>query len=114
VTTLGLDRLPDRCAHGFHEQHHPSWCNCSEFGEWSIFVRAIKAAVRDDGTVHQGDVRPRIRGRIEPKHIGQLYRRARTLGLIEDTNEREPSTDAAGRNTDKTCRIYRLGARAAA
>jgi hypothetical protein len=86
-------------------------CRCPG-GEWTVFVRALRSVARDDGTVHQGDVRPLIRGRIEPKHIGQLYRRARTLGLIADTGEREPSTDVAGRNTDKTCRIYRLGAAA--
>ena len=57
-----------------------------------------------------GDVRPLIRGRIAPKHIGSLYRRARSEGLLVDTGQLEPSTDAAGRNTDKQSRIYRVAA----
>lgn len=40
------------------------------------------------------------------------YRRAKSEGLLRDTGEREPSNDAAGRNTDKLDRIYELvGAR---
>jgi hypothetical protein len=113
TTTLGLEVLPDRCEHGFAPVHHPDFCNCADMGEWAIFVRALRAAVRDDSTIHQGDVRPLIRGRIEPKHIGQLYRRARDGGLIRDTRRKEPSNDTAGRNTDKESRIYEWTGRAA-
>lgn len=106
MTTLGLDRLPDRCTQGFAPCHHPSFCNCADLGEYVLFVSALKAATRSDGTIHQADVRPAIRGRIEPKHVGTLYRRAKSDGLIADTGQREPSNDTAGRNGDKLDRIY--------
>jgi hypothetical protein len=107
----------DRCEHGYAQVQHPIFCPCpgASVGggdEWSIFVAALRAAVRSDGTVHQSDVRPHIRGRIEPKHIGQLWRRARSSGLVRDTGEREPSDDVAGRNADKLDRIYALRAAA--
>ena len=78
--------------------------------EWSIFTDALRhaAAVSADGRVHQRDVRPRVRGRVQPKHIGQFYRRAKDEQLLVDTGEREPSNDTAGRNTDKLDRIYLL------
>ena len=50
--------------------------------EWRTFTAALRAAVRDDGTVHACDVRPLVRGRIEPKHIGESWRRARNEGLL--------------------------------
>lgn len=106
MTTLGLDVLPDRCDHGFAPAHHPTFCECADMGEWAIFVRALRSVVRDDGSIHQRDVRPLIRGRIEPKHIGGLYVRARKGGLIRDTRRKEPSGDHAGRNGDKESRVY--------
>lgn len=111
MNTLGLHNLPGRCVCGFHLE--TQGCRCPG-GEWAIFTAAIRAAVRADGTVHQRDVRPAIRGKVAPKKIGQLYRRARSEGLLTDTGEREPSDDAAGRNLDKLDRIYRLAARAVA
>lgn len=113
MTTLGLDALPDRCANGYAPVMHPSLCACDEMGEWAIFVRALRSSVRDDRTIHQGDVRPLIRGRIEPKHVGTLYRRAKSARLIRDTGQLEPSTDVAGRNADKVSRIYEWIGRAA-
>lgn len=112
MNTLGLERLPNRCPQGFALAHHPAFCACSEMGEWSVFVAAIRTATRPDGSVHQCDVRPLIRNRIAPKHIGGLYRRAKAEGLLDDTGTREPSNDEAGRNTDKLDRIYALGAAA--
>lgn len=73
-----------------------------------IFTSALRQVVDHDGRVHQGKVRPLIRGRIEPKRIGQMYRRAKNEGLLIDTGDREPSNDAVGRNTDKLDRIYLL------
>lgn len=96
-----------RCQFGFAPTQHPQLCECEAPDEWSVFKRAVLGSVRRDGTVHQADVRPRIRGRIEPKHIGTMWRRAKDTGLLVDTGEREPSNDAAGRNTDKLDRIYR-------
>lgn len=81
-------------------------CRCGD-PEWALFKVALAEAARG-GVVHQSAVRPIIRGRIEPKHIGALYRRAKAEGLIRDTGEREPSNDVAGRNTDKLDRIYAL------
>lgn len=78
-------------------------------GEWSTFVAAVRAVAREDGTVHQCDMRPRLRGVVESKHVGTLYRRAKSEGLLRDTGEREPSDDVAGRNSDKLDRIYALG-----
>src|SRR5690348_12067946 len=102
----------DRCPGcGYHvptQGHGGDSSPVAPADEWAIFKAALRAAVRDDGTVHQSDVRPRIRGRIEPKHIGQLWRRARSEGLVRDTGEREPSDDVAGRNADKLDRIYAL------
>lgn len=86
-------------------------CRCAT-DEWSIFTAALRTAARADGTVHQCDVRPIIRGRIAPKHIGQMWRRARAEGLVRDTGDREPSNDTAGRNADKLDRIYALRAAA--
>lgn len=111
TTTLNLERLPGRCPNGFAAIQHPRFCECADLSEWAIFSAAVKAAARD-GLVHQSAVRPLIRGRIKPKHVGQLYRKARTTGLLVDTQEREPSNDTAGRNTDKLDRIYKLGAAA--
>lgn len=76
--------------------------------EWGVFTSVLRQVVDPDGRVHQGKVRPLIRGRIEPKRIGQMYRRAKSEGLLIDTGDREPSNDAVGRNTDKLDRIYLL------
>lgn len=104
-----LAQRPDRCSHGFALVHHPSFCNCSEMGEWAIFVAALRKARRDDGTVHQADMRPLIRGRIEPKSIGQQYKRAIREGLISEV-AREKSNDEIGRNTNKWEPIYKHAA----
>lgn len=107
---LGLHLLPGRCSEGFAPVQHPRFCLCPAFGgtEWQVFVRVLKSVKRPDGTIHPGDVRPLIRGRIEHKHIGQLYRRAVGEKILEFTGRREPSNDTVGRNTDKLDRIYIL------
>lgn len=103
-----LAEQPDRCQHGYHlTLQHPDLCDCQPPAEWPLFVAALRRAKRVDGTVHVNDVRPLIRGRIAPKHIGTLYRRAVTEGLLAFIGW-EPSTDAAGRNADKQARYYRL------
>lgn len=131
-----LAALPGRCVHGYHpKQRHsctqiPSsapasavadrsatgqpWASnvpSASAGEWPLFVSVLRKVARDNGMVHQGDVRPLVRGRIPAKHIGQLWKRARNDGLIVDTGEWERSTDVEGRNGDKQCRIYRLATR---
>lgn len=112
MTGLGayLRSLPGRCAscgHHIELQGHSVTCAASP-DEWATFVAAVRA-VAVDGIVHQSAMRPRLRGRVAPKSIGRFYRRAKDDGLLVDTGEREPSDDAAGRNTDKLDRIYRLG-----
>lgn len=109
MTTLGLDRLPTRCAHGYAPVQLDLCADCRP-DEWHTFRAALRTATRDDGTIHQADVRPLIRGRVAPKHVGTLYRRAKAEGLIVDTGEREQSNDVAGRNADKLDRIYRSAA----
>lgn len=72
---------------------------------WSFFLRTIRESVRSDGTLHVNDVRPKIRGKVEPKRIGQFWKRAATLGLIR-FKEWEQSTDEAGGNSDKLARVH--------
>lgn len=72
--------------------------------EWSTFVTALKAATGPGGFITQTKVRPLIQS-IPHKHRGQLYRRAVAQGLIKP-NGYEPSTDVAGRNSDKPQRTY--------
>lgn len=105
---LNLAGVNGRCEHGFHPAQRELH-DCAHSDDWHVFLSALRSVARDDGTVHQADMRPRIRGRIEPKVIGTLYRRARAEHIIRDTGQREPSNDAAGRNTDKLDRIYALG-----
>ncbi len=108
-----LATLTDRCPDGYAPVQHPRFCDCGQTrpatDEWTTFVAALKQARRDDGSRHQCDVRPLIRGRLAPKHIGAYWRRARSQGLVVDTGEREQSNDVAGRNADKLDRIYAWG-----
>lgn len=97
---------PGRCQGCGH--HVPTQgCKCAG-GEWRVFRDALLAVAEKDGTVHQSHMRRLIRGRIAPKSIGSLYRKAKAEGLIVDTGEREPSDDRAGRNADKLDRIYSM------
>ena len=120
---------PNACERGFDlTKQHPGLCQCPQTPaagpqvgkpgpvagqEWSIFTAALRSAVRADGTICQTRARAAYRGRIEPRHLGSLYRKARDRGLIVDTGEREESTDTPGRNADKLARVYRWAAAAA-
>lgn len=75
--------------------------------EWATFKAALIKARRVDGTVHQCDVRPHIRGVIEPKHVGQMWRRARSEGLVAELGH-ERSNDTAGRNAGRMEPYYEL------
>jgi hypothetical protein len=104
-----LGRFPDRCSAGFSLEHqHPSLCKCEEAGldEWSIFRTALRTATRS-GIVHQADVRPLIRGRIAPKHVGTLYRRAKAEGMIREAGH-ERSDDLVGRNAGRLEPFYEV------
>lgn len=104
ATVLAAD--PERCAQGFHLSQHPRWCGCTEGTEWAIFLRVVQECVRADGLVHVNDARPKLRGRLEPSHIGQSWGRAHRDGLIAHHGW-EPSTDVAGGNSDKLARVWR-------
>lgn len=107
--TVLADRLAtysDRCRYGFSiEHHHPLYCSCTEGSEWSIFVAALKQARRSDGSISQTDMRPLIKGRVAPKHVGPLYQRAVREHLIRRIG-REDSTDVAGRNSHHEQAVY--------
>lgn len=114
--TLGLEVDADRCQHGYHISQHPTFCGCTEMTEWAIFTAALASAARPgrhedcaigERHVHQDNVRPRIRGRIEPKHIGGLYRRAKQERLLVHIGK-EPSGDSEGRNTHHDSPVYAL------
>lgn len=97
---------PDRCARGFHlTAQHPDLCDCQS-DEWRVFTAALRQVARD-GEVHQRDMRPLLRGRIEASHIGQQYKRAIREGVIREIR-REQSNDVAGRNTNKFEPVYQL------
>jgi hypothetical protein len=115
--TAYLAQLPGRCPHGQHLELQgcadctpvaPAPAGITSY-EWGVFVAAVRQVAREDGEVHQCDMRRLIRGRIDPKAIGRCYRRAKSAGLLVDTKRREESDDVAGRNTDKLDRIYSLG-----
>jgi len=118
--TTYLATQPGRCQHGTHVSQR-AFHVCPELvalinaetplgaitpEEWDTFTHAIAEAVKSDGLVSQTDVRPRIQS-IFHKHRGLCYRRAAHLGLLELVGK-ENSTDAAGGNTDKDQKVYRL------
>jgi hypothetical protein len=104
-----LKAQPGRCPGcGYHLERQSCQCATSE---WAMFVAALRKAAREDGTIHQGDVRPLIQA-IPHKHRGLMYRRARQEGLLVEDGW-EQSTDVAGRNADKMARRYKLAGRAA-
>lgn len=111
MSTLGLEKLPGRCVHGFAPEQHNTFCACTTgpASEWSVFTTAIRAAAASsaDGLVHQRDVRPRVRGRIEPKHIGRCYTRAIQEGLLVRAGHEE-SDDVAGKNAGRLEPRYEL------
>ena len=74
--------------------------------EWSVFLAALRSAAVD-GIVHQDNVRPLIRGRIEPKRIGRCYARAKREGLLVPVGIDE-SHDYAGKNAGRPEPRYQL------
>lgn len=75
--------------------------------EWHLFVEAVRTSAHG-GLVSQNRVRPIITGRIAPRRVGSFYSRACREGLIRATGEWTVSTDKAGRNSGKPCRMYAL------
>lgn len=81
---------------------------------WALFVRTLRANVRSDGTVHACDIRPLVRGRIEPRQLSSLWRRAqsKSVGLIRQVDV-ERSDDVAGKNAGRPEPVYKWTGRAA-
>ena len=113
---MGIDTWlraqPDRCDDCGHHpptQGHGKDCAPvdSREAEWRLFLEVLDQSAGIDGLVHQDAIRPHLRGRVHPKHIGQLYARAKRQGLLVQVGK-EPSTDAAGRNTHHDSPIYEL------
>lgn len=107
-----LALLPGRCQHGYHVTQRTLCGDCTPAtDEWATFTAALKAAVRADGTVHASDMRRLVGGRIEPRHIGTLYRRARSRGLLVEAGH-ERSDDVAGKNAGRLEPFYSIGSAA--
>lgn len=104
-----LSTRSDRCDAGWAENQHPQFHACDYFGgsEWTTFTRVLRESVRGDGTIHQADVRPRLRGRIEPKHIGLCWKRAKRDGLVVEAGF-ERSNDEEGKNAHRMEAFYEL------
>lgn len=123
MSTLGLHLLPNRCIHGFDlKTQHPHLCSCagqqlkdrgqaitSAADEWQVFTAAVrKVAAEHGGEVDWTHVRPLIRGRVEPKHVGQFVKRARRGGLLIEVTHRR-SEDHIGKNAGRLEPLYRIG-----
>lgn len=114
-------RFPDRCAHGWSPlQAELADCACHDApvapdakpdAEWALFLDALAAAVRADGTIDRDAVRARTRRGIYHKHVGPMWSRARAEGYLTATTSRVPSTDHVGRNGDKLERVDLAGPR---
>ena len=81
---------------------HPSFGISAE--DWSTFLGAVRSVVRD-GEVHPKDLRPILRGVIEPKTLSRCYRRAKSEGLFVEAGH-ERSDDVAGGNTHRLEAFY--------
>lgn len=110
MSTLGLERLPNRCLNGFDlgVQHRFCTCGAKPASEFAKFV-SILQSVATNGVVHQRDARPVLRGAIPPKRIASCYSQAIREGVITEI-DRERSNDTVGRNTNKDEPVYRLEA----
>jgi hypothetical protein len=99
-----LKAQPGRCPGcGYHLERQSCQCATSE---WAIFTAALRQ-VAVDGIVHQSAMRRLIRGRIEPKHVGQMWRRARREGLVTEAGH-ERSDDELGKNAGRMEPYYEL------
>lgn len=82
--------------------------------EWKLFVEAITAdAAAHGGLVSANRIRDAIGARWVTKNAKRrysgLWARARRVGLlVDDTDEREQSTDKAGGNSHNEIKLLRL------
>ena len=105
-----LRTRPDRCPTcGHHPPTQGHGADCAPVApsdEWTEFLHVLRE-VAVDGIVHQRDVRPKVRGRIYHKHIGQMYARAKREGVLVQIGK-EPSGDREGRNEHHDSPVYKL------
>lgn len=105
-----LRSFPGRCpgcgAHIKTQGHSKACAPVAPESEWAVFVAALKAAAVDR-VVRQSKVRPLIRGRIEPKHIGLAYKRAIREGLLVERTPERPD-DELGKNAGRWEPTYEL------
>lgn len=100
-----LASMDTRCPSGYDlATQHPHLCPDCPVDEWAVFLDAVRRSVRD-GRVHLSDLRPKLRGRIAPKHIGLMVRRARAEGLLVEVAH-ERSDDVQGRNAGRMEPLY--------
>ena len=70
-------------------------------------VNAIRAAVRDDGTVCGNDWRRLVPQWVYPRVVGATVNALARAGVLRATGEWVASDDLAGRNSGKPVRVYR-------
>lgn len=68
---------------------------------------AIRAAVRDDGTVSANAWRDSIPRWVAPQCVGAVVNALARAGVLVATGQWEMSTDVKSRNTSKPQRIWR-------
>lgn len=67
---------------------------------------AIRASVRDDGTVSSNDFRSRIPTWAHPQTVGAVVNALGRAGVLAFTGDWEMSTDTRSRNASKPVRRY--------
>lgn len=111
MSTLDLERLADRCAHGYAEVQHPALCQCVQvpavkaegIGRANHNAPAdvkdrVDAAIRRMAATREpfsaNDLRVELEGVAGPV-VGGRFNAAARAGLIRDTRERVPSNLAS-------------------
>ena len=70
-------------------------------------VNAIRASVRDDGTVCSNDWRDAIPAWVYSRVVGATVHALAAAGVLVPTGEWQISDDRKGRNSGRPCRTYR-------
>lgn len=111
--TAALAKLPGRCPHGRHLSTMPCG-DCAptapadeKAAAYQEFKRILREAVRDDGTLHACDMRPRTRDRFEPRLLSSCWRKARADRLLVEVGH-ERSDDERGKNAGRMEPYYEL------
>lgn len=78
--------------------------------EWDYFVECLYDCAAwgpTPGLINPNVLRQQVRDHVAPRRIGAFTSRALARGLIAYTGEWLTSTDTAGRNSGKPCRVMR-------